>query len=163
MVFSGTLSGGMLNRCRWFLQGGGCFALPTAIGHPHPHHDDDDDVWDDEWTIISITWWCTIYNHQGELRRPSKEVDLGRQMMMIGMMMMTTMMTMTMMMMMKIKMMIMTTMMTMIMMILFTRVTCKDSPEKLTFGRQSAKRQGFSLILLSDWLIVCKKKGWVSS
>jgi len=39
------------------------------------------------------------------------------------------------------------------------RVTCKDSPEKLTFGRQSAKRQGFSLILLSDWLIVCKKKG----
>merc|ERR1719237_1880551 len=39
------------------------------------------------------------------------------------------------------------------------RVTCKDSPEKLTFGRQSAKRQGISLILLSDWLIVCKKKG----
>ena len=48
MVFSGTLTGGMLNRCRWFLQGGGCFALPTAIGHPHPHDDDDDDVWDDE-------------------------------------------------------------------------------------------------------------------
>ena len=44
-------------------------------------------------------------------------------------------------------------------MILIPRVTCKDSPEKLTFGRQSAKRQGISLILLSDWLIVCKKKG----
>ena len=39
------------------------------------------------------------------------------------------------------------------------RVTCKDSPEKLTFGRQSAKRQGFTLVLLSDWLIVCKRKG----
>ena len=46
-----------------------------------------------------------------------------------------------------------------IMIIKSFRVTCKDSPEKLTFGRQSAKRQGFTLVLLSDWLIVCKRKG----
>ena len=45
MVFSGTLTGGMLNRCRWFLRGGGCFALHTAIGQPYD--DDDVDVWGD--------------------------------------------------------------------------------------------------------------------
>ena len=33
------------------------------------------------------------------------------------------------------------------------RVTCKDSPEKLTFGRQSAKRQVVMMIMIMIMLI----------
>ena len=38
------------------------------------------------------------------------------------------------------------------------RLSWKDSPEKLTFGRRGS-RQGLTLLLLSDWLIVAKRKG----
>jgi len=39
-----------------------------------------------------------------------------------------------------------------------SRLSWKDSPEKLTFGRRGS-RQGLTLLLLSDWLIVAKRKG----
>ena len=67
----------MLNRCRWFLQGGGCFALPTAIGHPHPHViDGDGDVFgddDDDGDMKNHQYH--LYKYQGDLQGLSREVD----------------------------------------------------------------------------------------
>ena len=75
MVFAGSLTGGMSNRCKWFLQGGGCFVLLTAIGDHHQHYNDvhrqqdvDDHRQHDE--------QCHDHDPQGDLQRLSREVDI---------------------------------------------------------------------------------------
>ena len=65
MVFAGSLTGGMSNRCRWFLQAGGSFVLLTAIGD-HPQPDEEDHCQPDE----------DDDDPQGELQRLSREVDV---------------------------------------------------------------------------------------
>ena len=74
MVFAGSLTGGMSNRCKWFLQGGGCFALLIAIGD-HRQNDEDNHRQHDQHDQRQH------YEHdhdplQGDLQRLSREVDI---------------------------------------------------------------------------------------